>query len=44
LQVVPPPNVYNLPTFIETNSLHAKGFTPRFSREVQGQPHRKSLL
>ena len=38
LHVVPPPNSYNLPTFIETNQLHGKGFTPRFSREVPPLP------
>lgn len=44
LHVVPPPNTYNLPTFIETNKLHEKGFTPRFSREVNPFLCRKSRL
>jgi hypothetical protein len=31
---VPPPTTYNLNTFVDTNQLHKKGFTPRNSREV----------
>lgn len=34
LHVVPPPNTYNLSTFVETNVSKKKGFTPRYSREV----------
>ncbi len=32
--IVPPPTTYNLNTFVDTNKLHKKGFTPRNSREV----------
>ena len=31
-QYAPPPDTYNLPTFVETNQKHQKGFTPRQSR------------
>lgn len=38
----PPSNSYNIPTFVDTNKLHHKGFTPRNSREVTIKPSRKS--
>jgi hypothetical protein len=34
--VAPSPDTYNLPTFVETNKLHEKGFSPLYSREVVG--------
>lgn len=33
-QVTPPPDTYNIASFVETNKAHNKGFTPRNSREV----------
>lgn len=33
-QVVPSPDTYKIPTFVDTNTLHKKGFTPLYSREV----------
>ena len=32
LHITPSPDTYNLSTFVDTNKLHQKGFTPRFSR------------
>jgi hypothetical protein len=32
--IAPSPDTYDLPTFIQTNETHAKGFTPLYSREV----------
>ena len=31
--VVPPPDTYNLNSFVEINKMHQKGFTPRQGRE-----------
>ena len=33
-QVTPPPNTYNIPTFVDINKKKEKGFTPLKSREV----------
>jgi len=38
LHVVPPPNTYEIASFVETNKLHEKGFTPLFSRDVPSNP------